>query len=198
MRVVFSASPSAPVTPRYEGAAVVPIRQAIAAPDGTVHRIPIDTSAPDAHTIIGAIQFVIEQFGRDPRVRDVATSVLVSRLDNDLERHASALTRWVKSRMRYLPDPDGAEYVQTPIILLDRIRNDGFAYGDCDDHVALLGALMMSVGIPARAAAVKLHGSEWYNHVVVEYSDRMGRVRLVDPCAKNGETPVYRDRLVAG
>lgn len=196
MRVVYSAPSSQ--APRYESVPVVPVRQSISAPDGTVHRVPIDTSAPDAHTIIGAIQFVIEQFGRDPRVRDAATRILVSRLDNDLERHATALTRWVKGRMRYLPDPDGAEYVQTPVILLEAIRVNGFAYGDCDDHVALLGALMISVGIPARAVAVKLHGSDHYNHVVVEYSDRMGRIRMVDPCAKNMEMPVYRDRLVAG
>jgi transglutaminase-like putative cysteine protease len=113
-----------------------------------------------------------------------------------MDRHAAALIQWVRTRMRYLPDPDGGEFIQMPVVLLDRIRTAGFAYGDCDDHVVLLGALMASVGIQARACAVKLHGSSWYNHVVIEYTDKLGRIRLVDPCVKGGPTPEYRDRLV--
>jgi len=43
---------------------------------------------------------------------------------------------------------------------------------------------------------VKLHGSDYYNHVVVEYLHN-GRPVLIDPCAKRVATPAYRDRLVA-
>ena len=98
--------------------------------------------------------------------------------------------------MVYLADPDGGEFIQTPLVLLNTIGQKGFAYGDCDDHVVLLGAMLVSIGIPARAVAVKLHGSDVYNHVVVEYLCQ-GQPILIDPCAKTVPTPAYRDRLVS-
>ena len=156
----------------------IPIRQNLLAPDGTVHRIPINLNAPDAHSIIGALQ------------------LLSSRRNNDVQGHARVLIQWVKSHMIYLADPDGAEFIQTPTVLLNVIAAKGTAYGDCDDHVVLLGALLNAIGIPARAAAVKLHGSEYYNHVIIEYQVN-GEWVTCDPCAKGVPTPNYNDRLVA-
>ena len=174
----------------------IPIRQNLLAPDGTVHRIPINLNAPDAHSIIGALQFVVEQFGRDPWIRQFAIQLLSSRRNNDVQGHARVLIQWVKSHMIYLADPDGAEFIQTPTVLLNVIAAKGTAYGDCDDHVVLLGALLTAIGIPARAAAVKLYGSEYYNHVIIEYQVN-GEWVTCDPCAKGVPTPNYNDRLVA-
>lgn len=192
MQVIFDAA-----IPTSVGRETVPglrIRQRLQAPDGTVHRIPIDPRRPDAHTIIGALQFVIDQFGRDPRVRAVTVSILRSRVNNDLEAHARTINNWVVNRMVYLPDPDGGEFIQTPAVLLNTIERDGRAYGDCDDHVVLLAAMLNSIGIRAKAAGVKLFGSDVYNHVVVEYQLN-GRTMVLDPCAKVGGTPFYGERL---
>jgi transglutaminase-like putative cysteine protease len=180
----------------YQAAPRIPLRENLLAPDGTVHRIPLDPKAPDAWTIISAIQFVIEQFGRDPRIRAATLPLLTSRINNDIKSHAASVAAFVMRKMIYLADPDGGEFIQTPLVLLNTIGQKGFAYGDCDDHVVLLGAMLTSVGIPARAVAVKLHGSDYYNHVVVEYPFE-GRTILIDPCAKKVATPHYRDRLVA-
>jgi transglutaminase-like putative cysteine protease len=179
----------------YQKAPRIPIRQNLLSPDGTVHRIPLNPRAPDAHTIIAAIQFVIEQFGRDPRVRQATLQLLGSRINNDLDAHARTVARWVMSRMVYLPDPDGGEFIQTPLVLLQTIAEKGVAYGDCDDHVVLLGAMLNSIGIPARAVAVKLGGTEWFDHVVIEYPAN-GRTVTMDPCAKFGAAPRYLERLV--
>jgi transglutaminase-like putative cysteine protease len=180
----------------YQSAPRIPIRENLLAPDGTVHRIPINSKAPDAWSIISAIQFVIEQFGRDPRIRAATLPLLSSRINNDVRNNANTIASWVMRKMVYLADPDGGEFIQTPLVLLNTIGQKGFAYGDCDDHVVLLGAMLVSIGIPARAVAVKLHGSDVYNHVVVEYLCQ-GQPILIDPCAKNVPTPAYRDRLVA-
>jgi transglutaminase-like putative cysteine protease len=174
----------------------MPIRQNLLAPDGTVHRIPIDPRAPDAFTIIASIQFVIDQFGRDPRIRAATLPLLSSRVNNDIRNNANTVAAFVMRKMVYLADPDGGEFIQTPLVLLNTIGLKGFAYGDCDDHVVLLGAMLVSIGIPARAVAVKLHGSDHYNHVVIDYPYQ-GQSILIDPCAKNVPTPAYRDRLVA-
>jgi len=180
----------------YQGAPRMPIRRNLLAPDGTVHRIPLDPKAPDAWSIISAIQFVIEQFGRDPRIRAATLPLLTSRINNDIKSHANTVAHFVMQRMVYLPDPDGGEFIQTPLVLLNTIGKNGVAYGDCDDHVVLLGAMLTAIGIPTRAVAVKLHGSTHYNHVVIEYLLN-GEPVLIDPCAKRVPTPAYRDRLVA-
>ncbi len=196
MRVLYPLQQSPESPPAYQSAPKVPIRRNLLAPDGTVHRIPLDPKAPDAWSIISAIQFVIEQFGRDPRIRAATLPLLTSRINNDIRSHANTVAQWVMRKMVYLPDPDGGEFIQTPLVLLNTIAKKGVAYGDCDDHVVLLGAMLTSIGIPARAVAVKLHGAAHYNHVVVEYLLN-GQPVLIDPCAKTVQTPAYRDRLVA-
>ena len=196
MRVVYPPTQALAGEPNYQSAPRMPIRQNLLAPDGTVHRIPIDPRAPDAFTIIASIQFVIDQFGRDPRIRAATLPLLSSRINNDIRNNATTVAAFVMRKMVYLADPDGGEFIQTPLVLLNTIGLKGFAYGDCDDHVVLLGAMLVSIGIPARAVAVKLHGSEFYNHVVIDYPYQ-GRSILIDPCAKTVPTPAYRDRLVA-
>ena len=196
MRVVYPPTQALAGEPNYQSAPRMPIRQNLLAPDGTVHRIPIDPRAPDAFTIIASIQFVIDQFGRDPRIRAATLPLLSSRINNDIRNNATTVAAFVMRKMVYLADPDGGEFIQTPLVLLNTIGQKGFAYGDCDDHVVLLGAMLVSIGIPARAVAVKLHGSNFYNHVVIDYPYQ-GQSILIDPCAKNVPTPAYRDRLVA-
>ena len=196
MRVVYQPpTQSLASEPSYQTAPRIPIRENLLAPDGTVHRIPLNPTAPDAWSIISAIQFVIDQFGRDPRIRAATLPLLSSRINNDVRNNATTIANWVMRKMVYLADPDGGEFIQTPLVLLNTIGQKGFAYGDCDDHVVLLGAMLTSVGIPTRAVAVKLHGSDVYNHVVIEYLAN-GQPILVDPCAKTVPTPAYRDRLV--
>ena len=196
MRVVYPPTQALAGEPNYQAAPRIPIRENLLAPDGTVHRIPINPRAPDAFTIIASIQFVVDQFGRDPRIRAATLPLISSRINNDIRNNANTVAAFVMRKMVYLADPDGGEFVQTPLVLLNAIGRKGVAYGDCDDHVVLLGSMLVSIGIPARAVAVKLHGANHFNHVVIEYPYQ-GQSILIDPCAKNVPTPAYRDRLVA-
>lgn len=193
MKVLY---PSERPQERVEVVQRIPIRSSIMAPDGTVIRVPINPAAPDSHTIIATLQFVVDQFGRDPRVRQKALTLVSSIANNDVERNARTIFRWVVNRMVYLADPDGGEFVQTPIVLLRQIADKGNAYGDCDDHVVLLGALLVSIGIPAEVVGVKIFGSPYYNHVVIQFLHN-GRMITMDPCAKNAPPPQYGERLVA-
>mgnify|MGYP006272471151 CR=1 FL=1 len=182
--------------PNYQRVAALPSRRGLVLPAGSVARIPIDVRRPDAHTIIAALQLVVDQWGRDPRVRQATTRLLTSRVNND-RGNIDVVFRWVVNHMTYLADPDGGELVQTPIILLDQVTRKGRAYGDCDDHVVLLGAMLVSIGVPARVVGVKLGASPIFNHVVVEVPSN-GGWRVLDPCAKQTAAPNYRERLVVG
>jgi hypothetical protein len=175
----------------------LPVRLKATMPDGVVVPIPIDTSRPHAMTIIAALQLVVDTWGRTPLLRETTITTLHSRADNDRRSHVRSVSTWVKEKMRYLADPDGGEYVQSPAVLLRRIREAGFAYGDCDDHVVLLGAMLTSIGIRARVAGVILGGGALFNHVVIEWQDGH-EWTVVDPCAKTAAPPFYGQRLTTG
>jgi hypothetical protein len=192
MRVIYQQQGQQTV--REQTTARLPVRGNLIAPDGTVIRIPIDPANPDAWTIISALQFVIEQYGRLPAVRAAAIRQIQSKINNDVANNARTIARWVMNSMIYLADPDGAEFVQTPLVLLKQIDLKGRAYGDCDDHVVLLGSMLNAIGIPAQAVGVKLHGAPYYNHVVIQYPLN-GQMVTIDPCAKVAAAPFYGERL---
>lgn len=165
--------------------------------DGAVVGFAIADNGTDAESIVNHLQGFVDVFGRTPQVRNAAVSILRSRQDNDLERHARDLLAWVQTNVRYLPDPDGAEWVVSPLVQLDQISRNGFVYGDCDDHVVLLGSLLQSVGIVARVQAVKIRPTDgWFNHVLLSVKLPGGFIDM-DPCAKGMPVQNYPVRLVS-
>lgn len=173
----------------------LPMRLNATMPDGMVVPIPIDQSRPHVMTIVAGLQLVVDTWGRTPLVRERTLHVLSSRANNDVSRHARAVEMFVREKVKYLADPDGGEYIQSPAVMLRQIDRAGHAYGDCDDHVVLLGAMLTSIGIPVRVAAVKLGRTELFNHVVLEWR-RGDRWMLADPCAKGAVPPFYAERVI--
>jgi transglutaminase-like putative cysteine protease len=167
-----------------------------AATDGRVQYIPLDESRPDAYSIVTQLQMFVDQFGRDPGVRAVAEKIISTNINNAVDVHVRTLTNWVKEHLIYMADPDGAEYFQSPLVMLQRIITEGRAYGDCDDHVMLLGALLVSVGVPVVVQGVKVNGADHYNHVILSAMVN-GRPVDIDPIAKGICPPPYQDRLIA-
>jgi len=164
--------------------------------DGTVQMVPLDESKPDAYSIVAQLQAYVDQFGRDPGVRAAAENILRTRTNNNVSMHVRTLTDWVKNHLTYMMDPDGAEYFQSPLVLLHRIFSSGNAYGDCDDHVLILGALLVSVGVPVRVMGVKLNGAPNFNHVILQATIN-GKPMDIDPVAKGVTPPHYAERLIA-
>lgn len=193
MRAIVEPPPSA-----YQYiAAGAPVRAVgSSAIDGRVQMMPLDEGRPDAYSIISQLQFLIDQFGRDPGVRAAAERIVTTRINNDVRRWMNTLTEWVRNHLTYVMDPDGAEYFQSPLVLLNRIFSGQNAYGDCDDHVLLLGALLVSVGIPVVVNGVKLPGATHFNHVILQAIVN-GRAVDIDPVAKGMCPPTYSERLVA-
>lgn len=164
--------------------------------DGRVQLMPLDESRPDAYSIVSQLQFLVDQFGRDPGVRAAAERIVTTRINNDVRRWVTTLTEWVRNHLTYVMDPDGAEYFQSPLVLLNRIFSGQPAYGDCDDHVLLLGALLVSVGVPVVVNGVKLPGATHFNHVILQAVIN-GRPVDIDPVAKGVNSPTYSERLIA-
>ncbi len=68
----------------------------------------------------------------------------------------SALFIDLRSHVRYIPDPVGAELIKNPALMISDIKRQGWTAGDCDDFASLAYTLLRSVGIAAELAVV------WY------------------------------------
>lgn len=90
------------------------------------------------------------------------------------EDEAERIHRWVRTWIKYKPDPPGAELVQdAEAVLQNRI-------GDCDDMATLAGALLRCLGHQIEPLAVwwKVPKRERFTHAVVK-DHTAGRI--VDP-----------------
>ncbi|MBU6287384.1 MAG: transglutaminase family protein [Chloroflexi bacterium] len=114
---------------------------------------PVALDAPSVHHLAGwegmshpqrlaALRAMVEQAGRDPRVRDAAIRILreANVEPRDYPGQVDALHRWVQTRIYYVNEPD--EVFQDPLFTLDK------QYGDCDDQQILLMALYESIALP--------------------------------------------------
>lgn len=84
---------------------------------------------------------------------------------------AEAIRSWLASAMQFVRDPQGAELLHSPEVLLATIAKDGVVYADCDDAAMLGCALAKSVGFQCRFVVVAFDTSNApYSHVWGEIS----------------------------
>ena len=112
---------------------------------------------------VKAIANLVNDSLRRPLVRLKAINILKSANvpNKNTVAAAKALFEYVRKLVRYIPDPIDVETVQSPEVTL-RV-----AAGDCDDHTALVAALAMSIGIPARYRVVGF-ASDKFAHIFPE------------------------------
>lgn len=79
-----------------------------------------------------------------------------------------ALRSWLELHFSYAPDPYRAELIRSPSYLLERIREKGEAFGDCDDCATFAAALGMAMGLPARFILYAFGASLPFSHVFTE------------------------------
>lgn len=154
-------------------------------------------SGPDSVAILRLLDRFKKGYARSPIAREHAVSILQAACvpNNNIEAQVFFITKHVREKMTYVRDPNGAEYIVSPLRLIASIKNSGSAYGDCDDHALLLNTLLTSIGVETRFLGVKIGGSDVYNHVVCSANVR-GEWKDIDPCAKKGDEPQYQERLV--
>lgn len=109
----------------------------------------------------------IRQGAASPQIRSMAVSLAMHQ-KNDVSK-ARVLFDFVRSRMRYVKDNFFMETVGTAGLHLRTFISSGFAAGDCDDHVVLLGSLLTSIGYPVRIVTVRAsRGAGPFEHVYLE------------------------------
>lgn len=80
---------------------------------------------------------------------------------------ADEIYNWINKNIAYTRDPDGIEYLQSPLKTLE------YGFGDCDDHSILAGALLSSLGVPVQLKVIKANPEQkdLYSHIYVVYFD---------------------------
>jgi len=115
----------------------------------------------------------------DPRLREVAESIVAGLLPHDYVSEYAALLNWVRRHIRYSRDPVTVEQVKTPQATLET------GTGDCDDLAVLLAALVGQIGGQSRfvAGAFKRHrGHAVLSHVWCEaFEPTCGAWIALDP-----------------
>ena len=138
-----------------------------------LHSAPIervDPSYPDTYHLpdwyrmkddkrLVVIREIVERYGRDTRISDLAVHILRSDgiKPRDYKGQAAALLRWVQTNIYYVNEP--CERLQAP---LATIR---MGYGDCDDMVILLMALLHSIHLPTKLVIAGKKGKQLIRHI---------------------------------
>lgn len=119
-----------------------------------------------------------------PHFCDFVDNQVLSTRDSVLDQ----LSNYVKGRVHFVDDPEGYEYVKDPILMMSEIQKEGFASGDCDDHVTFLSALLTCKKIPNAMIALELPQlSDGFNHVVNGIPMGNGIYYILDCSMKEGK-----------
>lgn len=153
----------------------------------------LNNSTSDAEQIITFLAYFGGKYGKSEAITTFAEKLIRNiRQNNFVEEQYSRVASFVLDRVTYVADPRGAEYVRSPVKLLRQFCQRGFAQGDCDDMALLTASLMTALGFKARIVAVKINGSDYYNHVLNQVMVR-GQWKWFDGCNKDNPTKQWTD-----
>jgi len=123
--------------------------------------------------------------------RGILTSSGITDVRSQRRLAIAALQGWVRDRIAYVYDPNGAEMLQTPP------RTLSIGTGDCDDKVILLLAMLESIGFDTELLAVGGVGAGWDPGCAPQspgespsYSHVLGAVKFGKP---TGQRPWFLD-----
>jgi len=105
---------------------------------------------------------LIQAYKTDLELRTTAANlVFLTPEKNDLAE-VEAIFNFVRDNIRYLKDVNQVETLTTPD------RTLALGYGDCDDQVVLLGALLESIGYPTRIVLSGYADPGIFEHVYLQ------------------------------
>lgn len=119
---------------------------------------------------------LIKAGSKSEQVRELAKK-LTAGARSELEK-IIRIFNWIKSHIRYTPDPDDIEQLKTPTRMLTEISQQGHARGDCDDYTILFNSVLEAAGIRTRIKVLNTAGYRNFNHVVPEAQHSKGWIML--------------------
>ena len=136
------------------------------------------------------IRKLIKESRKSPAIRQTAETLLARSPEKDWTDEIKNVFEFVKTNIRYTMDIKDTETVKSPDRMLMEINYSGLTYGDCDDHVSLLGALLFNIGYSVRPVIMQspYNKNEGYNHIFLQVQiPNTAKWISIDPTAKNEE-----------
>lgn len=134
-------------------------------------RLQLNRSAPTAHTL-DLMRGMVLRSRADERIRSAAHAVVRGCAPGDDVCRMRALLGYVCAVVPFERDPVEVEAISDPRLMLEQIHEYGTAQGDCDDAATFLSALLESIGIRTKLAAVSIRPDRVLHHVAVKAHDR--------------------------
>ncbi len=151
----------------------------------------LDSASSDAAQIIARIQQFATAYGKSPCIFAFARCLIRDITVNNARRaYFSRVAAFVLDKCVYVPDPRGAEFVRSPVQMIQEFQKNGCAKGDCDDMVLLANSLFSALGFETRVLAVALPGAATHNHVLSQVKIA-GVWNWFDPCNKDNPSKVW-------
>ena len=135
---------------------------------------------------------LLTEGSRNIKVRELAIRITPQYEDNQI----AAVYDFVKSNVKYQPDPTEAELFIAPWKMVEMVEL-GIARGDCDDMNLFAGSLLGSLGYGTKLILLDTAG-KGFDHVICEvYSDRVEKWIFVDTSSTTplGWMPKYYSRM---
>lgn len=133
------------------------------APGGLSGRLySIPNGANGVFTTAQAMRQLINAYKTDVEIRATAANLVWITPEKDDLAEVEAIFNYIRDHIRYLKDVNLVETLTTP----DRTLQLG--YGDCDDQVVLLGAMLESIGYPTRIVLTGYSDPGVYEHVYLQ------------------------------
>lgn len=130
-----------------------------------VRTINIGSGENAAHNTIDEMIKIIKESSNNPEVRNAAEHIIKNCQPRNTVAEASAIYYFVRDHLRYVGDNVDLEYLQTPPMLLTKIKTNDAPSGDCDDFTMLCASLLRSIGIPVRIRIAAYTSNGEWSHV---------------------------------
>jgi len=120
-----------------------------AVPDSLVAGVRVWPGPPQADATLARMKEIVDVEYEQPDLVQVAVSIAQREPEKDDAAITRGIMAWLRAHTRYVNDPINQQLLKSPVLMLELIKRDGIAGGDCVDIAMLAACLALAVGIPA-------------------------------------------------
>lgn len=165
--------------------------------NGVIYTFALNNETPDAYQIVTAIANFAEQYAANVYVRGFVEKLFPDGMTpNNQPAQYNAVASFVLTKLVYVADPVGIEYLISPLKHLDNICQNGVSYGDCDDHVLLLNSMLGSIGFETHVVGVKANPTDTLFNHVISLVNLGGKQYYFDACNKTNPYAIPPGQLL--
>lgn len=142
----------------------------------------LKVESPDINDRVEWIIEHINEGKRDPKVRQIASSILTKKengdwavKERDWENEIKAVYDYVRKNVRYTRDIENVELFQKARRTLE------LKIGDCDDLAIIAGSILQNIGYPLLIRVISMNADKVFQHVYLMVGVPPGEIKQYIP-----------------